>query len=250
MEGIHNGEKQDNEDVSISYSNDMFATFALNSTSLFLTLRKELVKEFKAAEKAVLPFHVSPFNEAKEFESIHLRHQSNLIELFFDLFLAADLATFTAAHSIVDRGSLVAYVGFFLIIWSTWFQITLHDVRFAQDSIYERICKVCQFVVFVAFALIGADFSPEEGGEKEDGGGKRSHLVRSSDYLLKTTNVVIELLAPVLYATLQPGHPRCPIYHRFALTQPTRTLNTTPGAECHCVPCVWCYSGWVHWNIC
>jgi hypothetical protein len=139
---------------------------------------KQPLKELHAAENAVLKLHVSPFSAGTENEPVHLRHQSNLIELFFDLFLAADLATFTAAHSITNHGSLIAYIGFFLIIWSTWFQITLHDVRFSQDSIYERICKVSQFVVFVAFALVGADFSPEEGGEER--GETRSHLVRTS----------------------------------------------------------------------
>jgi hypothetical protein len=139
---------------------------------------KQPLKELHAAENAVLKFHVSPFSEGTETGPVHLRHQSNLIELFFDLFLAADLATFTANHSITNHGSLIAFIGFFLIIWSTWFQITLHDVRFAQDSIYERVCKVSQFVVFVAFGLVGADFAPEEGGEER--GQSRSHLVRNS----------------------------------------------------------------------
>jgi len=77
-------------------------------------------------------------------------------------------------------------VGFFLIIWSTWFQITLHDVRFAQDSVYERTCKVIQFMVFVAFALVGANFSPPEEEQeplnletpKEAAKGGRQHMVR------------------------------------------------------------------------
>lgn len=47
------------------------------------------------------------------------------------------------------------------MIWSTWFQITLHDVRFSLDSVYERICKVIQMSVFVAFALIGSKFQPD-----------------------------------------------------------------------------------------
>jgi hypothetical protein len=48
----------------------------------------------------------------------------------------------------------------FVLIWSTWFQITIFDVRFAQDSVYERFCKFYQFVVFVVLAAVGASFEP------------------------------------------------------------------------------------------
>ncbi|KAH7399030.1 bacterial low temperature requirement A protein-domain-containing protein [Phaeosphaeria sp. MPI-PUGE-AT-0046c] len=88
------------------------------------------------------------------------RHEANSIELFFDLFFVANLATFTAYHSITDGDYLLGYVGFFGILWSTWFQITLHDVRFARDSLYERICKTVQFICFVGLALVGSQFNP------------------------------------------------------------------------------------------
>lgn len=48
----------------------------------------------------------------------------------------------------------------FLILWSTWFQITIFDVRFAADSVFERVCKLCQFISFVIFAAVGANFNP------------------------------------------------------------------------------------------
>ncbi|KAF1852171.1 uncharacterized protein K460DRAFT_352001 [Cucurbitaria berberidis CBS 394.84] len=88
------------------------------------------------------------------------RHEANSIELFFDLFFVANLATFTAYHSITDGSYLLGYIGFFGILWSTWFQITLHDVRFARDSLYERVCKTIQFIVFVGLALVGSQFNP------------------------------------------------------------------------------------------
>ncbi|KAF2830010.1 hypothetical protein CC86DRAFT_344876 [Ophiobolus disseminans] len=88
------------------------------------------------------------------------RHEANSIELFFDLFFVANLATFTAYHSITDGDYLLGYIGFFGILWSTWFQITLHDVRFARDSLYERICKTVQFICFVGLALVGSQFNP------------------------------------------------------------------------------------------
>ncbi|KAE9987055.1 hypothetical protein EG328_003837 [Venturia inaequalis] len=110
----------------------------------------------------VLAWIGDPMKGAKQGENaFSQRHEADTIELFFDLFFVANLATFTAYHSILDLGSLAAYIGFFAVIWSTWFQITLHDVRFSLDSVCERICKVIQMSVFVAFALIGSKFQPD-----------------------------------------------------------------------------------------
>ncbi|OLN96188.1 hypothetical protein CCHL11_03220 [Colletotrichum chlorophyti] len=97
---------------------------------------------------------------------LFVRHNANTIELFSDLFFVANLETFTQTHSITDVGSLAAYIGFFGIIWFTWFQITLHDVRFSVDSGYERMCKIIQFLLFVGFALVGSSFSP--GGKEHN----------------------------------------------------------------------------------
>jgi hypothetical protein len=69
-------------------------------------------------------------------------------------------------HSIIDLDTLVAYIGLFGIIWFTWFQITFHDVRFAVDSVYERACKIIQFVIFVGFALVESSFNP--GGKEHN----------------------------------------------------------------------------------
>lgn len=109
-----------------------------------------------------VPWIESPLLGAEGAESdelvFHQRHEANTLELFFDLFFVANLATFTAYHTITDVKALLAYIGFFAVLWSTWFQITLHDVRFARDSKYERLCKLGQMIVFVAFALVGSKF--------------------------------------------------------------------------------------------
>lgn len=109
-----------------------------------------------------MPWIESPLLGAEGAESdelvFHQRHEANTLELFFDLFFVANLATFTAYHTITDVNALLAYIGFFAVLWSTWFQITLHDVRFARDSKYERLCKLGQMIVFVSFALVGSKF--------------------------------------------------------------------------------------------
>ncbi|KAJ9666764.1 hypothetical protein H2201_003168 [Coniosporium apollinis] len=115
----------------------------------------------KRRKHHLVPWIENPCKGADVEELVfHQRHEANTVELFFDLFFVANLATFTAYHSITDNYALYAYIGFFAIIWSTWFQITLHDVRFARDCVYERFCKTMQMIAFVGFALVGSKFTP------------------------------------------------------------------------------------------
>jgi hypothetical protein len=62
----------------------------------------------------VLAWIGDPMKGAKAGEKVFSqRHEADTIELFFDLFFVANLATFTTYHSILDLGSLAAYIGFF-----------------------------------------------------------------------------------------------------------------------------------------
>jgi hypothetical protein len=88
----------------------------------------------------------------------HFKHhrESSTIELFYDLFFVANLATFTANHEIVSADSLKNYIGFFTILWFTWLETSLFDVRFATDSVFNRIAKAVSFGVMTGFAVTGA----------------------------------------------------------------------------------------------
>ncbi|KAI5369909.1 Putative Low temperature requirement A [Septoria linicola] len=90
------------------------------------------------------------------------REASNL-ELFFDLFVSANLTVFTNVHEVRDGDTLKQYVGFFCILWFTWYQVGLYDVRFSADSIFERAAKAIQFLVMIGFAVVGPKYSV--GGE-------------------------------------------------------------------------------------
>ena len=57
---------------------------------------------------------------------------------------------------------LGSYIGFFCILWFTWCQVTLYDVRFATDSVFERICHACHFGVMVGLAVVGPQFDPSD----------------------------------------------------------------------------------------
>ncbi|KAF3050833.1 hypothetical protein E8E11_007312 [Didymella keratinophila] len=89
------------------------------------------------------------------------RHaEATTAELFYDLFFVANLTTFTSMLEINDRHSLTAYVGFFSLLWLTWYPVSLYDVRFSADSVSERTAKAIHFGVMVGFAVIGPQWKP------------------------------------------------------------------------------------------
>ncbi|KAL2837802.1 bacterial low temperature requirement A protein-domain-containing protein [Aspergillus pseudodeflectus] len=98
--------------------------------------------------------------ENPQFE--HYEATSN-IQLFFDLFFVANLSSFTSVHEINSRDTLASYIGFICVLWFTWCQVTLYDVRFATDSIFERIAHACHFGVMVGLAVIGPNFLTPDG---------------------------------------------------------------------------------------
>ena len=59
---------------------------------------------------------------------------------------------------IVGFAALESYLGFFTLLWFTWLQTSLFDVRFSSDSIYSRICKALSFGIMTGFAVVGPLF--------------------------------------------------------------------------------------------
>jgi low temperature requirement protein LtrA len=103
-----------------------------------------------------------PHHHSKDEPHFKVHHEASSIELFYDLFFVANLATFTANHPIDDKGSLSSYMGFFTLLWFTWFQTSLYDVRFSVDSVFSRVCKALHFGVMTGFAIVGPIFKTNE----------------------------------------------------------------------------------------
>jgi len=55
---------------------------------------------------------------------------------------------------------LGSYVLFFIILWFTWLQTTLYDIRFSVDSVYERTVKLVHFGVMIGFAATTLAWNP------------------------------------------------------------------------------------------
>jgi low temperature requirement protein LtrA len=101
--------------------------------------------------------NLSLFGELVEHaDRHHLRYHEHEdarnIELFFDLFFVAIFSTFTKNHEINSNEALSSYIVYFGVIWASWLQVCLYDVRFGADSIFERFTKTVQMCMFIGFA--------------------------------------------------------------------------------------------------
>jgi hypothetical protein len=88
------------------------------------------------------------------------------------LYLHLEMYPILLLHANSASLALSSYVGFFCILWFTWYQVSLYDLRFYSDSIFERICKALQFGIMVGFAVVGPQWDPNE--EQNDFGTFRS----------------------------------------------------------------------------
>lgn len=69
--------------------------------------------------------------------------------------------SYQAIHTdLIRDAALASYAFTFGILWFTWLQVTLYDVRFAVDSVYERVCKAVHFGVMVGFASVSTTWNP------------------------------------------------------------------------------------------
>ncbi|KAI1879576.1 hypothetical protein JX265_002530 [Neoarthrinium moseri] len=68
---------------------------------------------------------------------------------------------FCKVHEITTEKSLMSFIGYMILLWTTWLITTIYDVRFTADSVLERCCKAIHLGVMVGFAEIGTAFQPE-----------------------------------------------------------------------------------------
>ena len=117
-------------------------------------------------------------------------HESSTVQLFYDLFFVANLTTFTNVHEINDKNTLKSYIGFFSMLWFTWLQVSLFDVRFGTDSVFERICQALQFGIMAGFAVVGPGY--HIGWSAEDKGAEQALLA------FKTLSLIVMISRLVL----------------------------------------------------
>lgn len=60
--------------------------------------------------------------------------------------------------------ALANYIGFFSILWTTWFHISIYDVRFYTDCILSRFFKILCFGVMTSFVGLAPLYETISGG--------------------------------------------------------------------------------------
>ncbi|KAK2589928.1 hypothetical protein QQS21_012391 [Conoideocrella luteorostrata] len=87
--------------------------------------------------------------------------EPTLLEIFYDLFFAANYTVFSENREVTNHSNFKAYIGYFCLLWLTWFLTTSYDVRFVTDSIFERTTRALQLGVLVGFAVVAPKFEPD-----------------------------------------------------------------------------------------
>ncbi|KAM0344253.1 hypothetical protein ACHAPU_007779 [Fusarium lateritium] len=87
---------------------------------------------------------------------------ASLLELFYDLFFAANYTVFCETQGVNSHERFKAYVGYFSILWITWLVTSLYDVRFVTDSLFERAARGVHLGVMVGFAVVAPKFTPDD----------------------------------------------------------------------------------------
>ncbi|OTA59311.1 hypothetical protein K449DRAFT_397599 [Hypoxylon sp. EC38] len=105
---------------------------------------------------------VNPEKGSRDTPKFHKPHAATNFELFYDLWFVANLNVFTSVHDISNFSRFTSFIGYMVLLWTTWGLTTLYDVRFTADSIWERCCKAVHLGVMIGFAEIGTNFDPND----------------------------------------------------------------------------------------
>ncbi|EME87753.1 uncharacterized protein MYCFIDRAFT_75593 [Pseudocercospora fijiensis CIRAD86] len=130
-------------------------------------------------------------NPLRQSPHVLLVKETTPAELFYDLFFVANLAAFTYVHSVTDGRTLEQYICFFCVLWFTWFQVTLYDVRFAVDCVASRIWKAFHFCVMMGLAATGPMF--KLGNKWDDRGLAIDNYLHALTLVLMASRLILVL---------------------------------------------------------
>jgi low temperature requirement protein LtrA len=138
-------------------------------------------------------------DEPQPLPIFKVHHEPSSIQLFYDLFFVANLSACTATHKIESSKVLGSYIGFFTLIWFTWFGTILFDVRFAVDSWFIRLSKACSLGVMALFAMT---LVPFQFGEETFG-----HDLQKLSLILMASRLFLVIQYAVVMIAVQIRHP-------------------------------------------
>ncbi|KAJ6789396.1 hypothetical protein PWT90_00949 [Aphanocladium album] len=135
--------------------------------------------------------------------------EPTLLEILYDLFFAANYNVFAQNQSVTNHSRFKAYVGYFSLLWGTWFVVTLYDVRYVTDSIFERVARAVQLGVLVGFTVVAPNFNPED---------QNQSTMMTMSLILCTSRVCLAIeYAHTLIQIFKYKRARRPLYLQIAI---------------------------------
>ncbi|KAK7959368.1 Low temperature requirement A [Apiospora aurea] len=113
-------------------------------------------------------------------------------ELFFDLWFVANIQILAESTEISSPNDLKLYFAFLCVLWFTWFNVCMFDVRFMTDSIFERVIRIVQFASMAGFTVVVTKFDPRH---------ETFDPTRSADSRLYANQVVLRLSLAAQYCS-------------------------------------------------
>ncbi|KAH7024376.1 uncharacterized protein B0I36DRAFT_161900 [Microdochium trichocladiopsis] len=117
------------------------------------------------------------------------RAAASILEVFYDLWVTANLGIFMKVHDVGNSAQLWSYIGYISIVWFNRFILLCFEVRYATDSIFERFALTLHLGVLVGFTVVAPKYDPE-------------HQVKSAWQSMSLILMASRLVLAVEYATV------------------------------------------------
>ncbi|KAK4160524.1 hypothetical protein QBC43DRAFT_270471 [Cladorrhinum sp. PSN259] len=107
---------------------------------------------------AAAPIEVLGWRADSDLPDFERHEEATNIEVFYDLFFAANLCVYFENQDISSVEQFATFAAYFTLLWFNWAALSMFDVRFVTDSIFERCVRAIHFGVSVGLAVVVPTF--------------------------------------------------------------------------------------------
>ncbi|KAK4457588.1 hypothetical protein QBC42DRAFT_301019 [Cladorrhinum samala] len=149
------------------------------------------------------PIETLGWQEDSDLPDFERHEEATNIEVFYDLFFAANLCVYFENRDITTIEQLSNFVAYFTLLWFNWAALGLFDVRFVTDSIFERCLRAVHFGVSVGFAVVVPQFDLHD---------QKAQAFRTFSIILMVSRMALAIqYASVLVHVRKWKSPRVPL---------------------------------------
>ncbi|KAG5915615.1 hypothetical protein E4U42_007965 [Claviceps africana] len=150
-----------------------------------------------------------PALDEQEIPLLKRYDEPTLLEVFYDLFFAANYNVFSENKQVTNHNNFKSYIGYFCLLWMSWFLTASYDVRFVTDSIFERTARAVSLGVLVGFAIVAPNFDP---------GRQKASVMQTMSLILMFSRAILVIeYATILWHVRRFKKARIPLYASIAV---------------------------------